>query len=207
MRSLRLAHQFLRDEGIQWLPVDPFVIAVRHRWGPEQVGYIAKQLNIEYNQLLRGREADVIYCDGRYAIIYNERIISRTRIRWTLTHEMGHIVLGHLADFPSTALGCVVEREALHTLEREADIFAAETLAPMTVLTSLNVRTAAQIRKLCSISYEAALLREREVQLYGNGKFHQATRVSIQELFEDYIVTRMAIDRVRREVAVGMADR
>ena len=48
-----------------------------------------------------GAEAktEVVRGGSDFLIVYDERIGYDKRIRWTIAHEIGHIVLGHLIDF------------------------------------------------------------------------------------------------------------
>lgn len=52
-------------------------------------------------------EGRTIRCreNGRYYMVYDDvSINSPDRISWTIMHEIGHIILGHLVDFNETAL-------------------------------------------------------------------------------------------------------
>ncbi len=71
--------------------------------------------------------------DGRFAriVVRKEQILSRQR--FTIAHELGHIVLGHHNEDES-------EKTTVHTLERhgnDANAFAAELLMPYPMLEML----------------------------------------------------------------------
>lgn len=87
----------------------------------------------------------------QYMIIYNAAVMVRQRIRWTIAHEIGHIVLGHIDGAYKGG-----DKEA------EANYFARELLAPLSVLDELGARTPAAISQTCDISSEAAELRSAD---------------------------------------------
>lgn len=79
-----------------------------------------------------------------------------TRQRFSVAHELGHIVL----HTPNEAT--VYNREISpgdDPIEREANIFASRLLAPLCVLHYLNLNSAAEIAEVCNISMTAAEIR------------------------------------------------
>lgn len=91
--------------------------------------------------------------DGLYICAINSRLCGLSRRKWTTAHEVGHILCGH-------ANG----RELPDSFEeREADRFAAELLAPLTVLHFCGVSSALEIERLCGISRQAARRRFDEL--------------------------------------------
>ena len=91
------------------------------------------------------------------------------RIRFTIAHELGHILLGHVGKYE------LVNREPSsedNLIEQAANIFASRLLAPACVLWGLNVSSAEQISKICDISIQAAEFRmQRLRELYRRNKF------------------------------------
>lgn len=79
-------------------------------------------------------------------ILYNDEIETQGRIRWTLAHELGHIVLGHLTQS--------------HVNEIEANCFASQLLLPSCILKELMKKGAdtsqSYIMKKFGLSKEAA---------------------------------------------------
>ena len=95
---------------------------------------------------------------GPYLTVFeDERVRSRERIRFSLMHELGHIVLGHLTDFEETALcrGGGLTDAQTRVLEKEADAFAGELLAPVAFFRYTNV-TREMLMLLCGLSGAAA---------------------------------------------------
>lgn len=111
-------------------------------------------------------KTEVIRGGSDFLIVYDERIGYDKRIRWTIAHEIGHIVLGHLIDFDKTALcrGGLTEKE-YKVLETEAHYFACELLSPKTIIRRFRhlMGDANGIAALCDISYEAAVIRMKEL--------------------------------------------
>lgn len=96
--------------------------------------------------------------DSIYVIAINENVHYQLRQRWSLAHELGHILLGHLEG----------ECDLSDKEERSADDFAAQLLAPLTVLHFCGVSSASEIAQLCRISEDAAQNRFRELQRLRN---------------------------------------
>ena len=81
--------------------------------------------------------------------------------RYTIMHEIGHIVLGHTeSDDRSDVDEYATER------------FAIGVLAPACVLWGIGVKTADEIAELCNISITSAKIREKRMrELYDRNKF------------------------------------
>lgn len=109
----------------------------------------------------------------RYRLAYDcERM--GPRMRWTLAHELGHIVLRHLEDFPETSIARKQSSVLLDILDKEADKFAGEILAPAPLLIGLaessHLHTKefyyALSRDLFGLSRQAAYYRARTIYRY-----------------------------------------
>lgn len=165
------AYELLADLGIDEFPIDPRTII---RCFPEWhlLGWLELKCNTgiddPYNLERDGAEAktQTVRGSGEYVIVYDERIESAQRIRWTLAHEIGHIVLGHLTCFEGTSLA----RSGLTTaeygvLEVEAHQFAAELLAPQTIVGQFDFRGNPKgISLICDISRDAAIKRLEQIR-------------------------------------------
>lgn len=113
--------------------------------------------------------------DGQSLILQDRPVIllapepPAARRRFTLAHELGHILLGHVGRYP------LVSREPSPTdtpIEQAANVFAARLLAPACVLWGCGVSSADEIAALCDISRAAAAYRWQRLQLlYRRGKF------------------------------------
>lgn len=91
------------------------------------------------------------------------------RLRFTVAHELGHILLGHVGMYE------LVNREPAPNddpIEQAANVFAIRLLAPACVLWGLNVTSAEQISQICDISLQAAQFRMQHLkELYRRNKF------------------------------------
>ena len=119
-----------------------------------------------------------------------------TRQRFSVAHELGHILL-HDVDRAT-----VFNREPSpddDPLEHEANIFASRLLAPLCVLQGIGVQSAAEIAEICNISITAAnvrwerlcKIRERDRDMRsrtGRGTFLMSPlERKVYENFFDYI--------------------
>lgn len=171
------AYRLLCELEIERLPVDPWKVAtslpnvhvckwtdLRDNCNDDDPLFIDKEGADAKTQHLRG-QAD-------YLVVYDDRVENYQRVRWTIAHEIGHIVLGHLVSFEATALcrGSLTEKD-YKVLEREADTFAVNLLAPMTIINRLpSIQTKADIMKLCNLSGEASDNCMEELRLLKSGK-------------------------------------
>lgn len=152
--------QALIDNNINCLPVD--IVQVVHNNG------IRLLKNSQANELRDG-EAGISVFDGTQWFIVYDDLLPIGRKRFTVAHELGHIVLGHplIAGFHARTTG-----DRVTQTESEANIFASRFLAPACVLWGLNVHTAADISRICEISLEAAGIRtKRMAELYKRNMF------------------------------------
>ena len=103
--------------------------------------------------------------NGKYYIVYDDvNVNSEARIAWTIMHEIGHIVLGHLTDFGETALDRGGLTKAKYgVLEVEAHYFAAEFLMPTALLKFFPDITVNEIILLFGVSEPAAKKKYKRV--------------------------------------------
>lgn len=124
--------------------------------------------------------------DGFSTIIQNNYIVFYdetkpvSRIRFTIAHEIGHIVLKHLLYQNIACRHFVTDwnaegAAAPNPLETAANIFASRLLAPACVLWKLNIHSAEEIETLCGLSRQAAQIRaQRMERLYLLNRFNQS---------------------------------
>lgn len=154
--SRDLAWRVLINENVRELPV--------------MVGKLCKQMGIQVRYYTPEDKNDgfstVIMGD---AWIFVSDQTSTERQRFTVAHELGHILLGHVGQYE------LVNREPSqkdNPIEQAANVFASRLLAPACVLWALNTRTTEEISKLCQISRQAAAYRaERMKILYDRNRF------------------------------------
>lgn len=125
-------------------------------------------IKLHYYKPTDGGDGMSLFIDGK-PHIYVSSEVSPERRRFTIAHELGHIVLGHIGKYE------LVNREPSpgdNPIEQAANVFASRLLAPACVLWGCNVRTVEQIQKLCQISRTAAEYRlQRLNELYSRNRF------------------------------------
>lgn len=140
----------------------------------------------------------------QYVIFYDNTQLP-ARIRFTLAHELGHIILE--SGFSETASGIVYttrnnEPNKKDTPEETAaNMFAARLLAPSCVLHELKLFTVEEIMQYCNVSETAAefklermlLLESRDkrfIKERGRGCFYLSPlERQVKKQFEEYINT------------------
>ena len=156
------AYQILCRLEVNSLPVDPWKIAA-HFSNINILKWTELKENLNQDDPLHidaeGADAKTKHRRGdtEYLVVYDDREANYRRVRWTIAHEIAHIMLGHLLEFEATALsrGSLTEKD-YHTLEREADCFAANLLAPMTIIRRISRLTKKnELMEICDLSETA----------------------------------------------------
>ncbi|MBU5627396.1 ImmA/IrrE family metallo-endopeptidase [Oscillibacter sp. MSJ-2] len=123
---------------------------------------------------------------GQLMVFFNDRY-SHHRIRFTVAHEYGHILLGHMGHIvcPHGALLSSPDPKK----ERDANVFASRLLAPACVLWGCGAQTAEEIAQLCDISKDAAQVRAQRMQLLRrrNAWLRSPLERSVFTQFQPYI--------------------
>lgn len=165
------AWRILLDCHIDQLPVDLNVVC--KVLGVRAVSYkVTKELIAErgLSGIVEKSDGLTFYAKDTPVILYNESCVMG-RIRFTVAHELGHIILGHVSPGSVTT----VNREPSpgdDPHETAANQFAARLLAPACVLWGLGLHTPEEIAKACHISNQAARFRANRMQvLYARNKF------------------------------------
>ena len=137
---------------------------------PINIVALCKQLGIEVKYYIPSDDSDgeCTIAEGVPYILVNKNC-STQRKRFTVTHELGHVLLGHVGKYQ------LVNREPSPTdnaIEQEANVFASRLLAPACVLWGCKVKTPDDIVQLCDISKQSAEYRmNRMNELYTRNKF------------------------------------
>ena len=130
-----------------------------------------------------------------FLLVYDDRIGSEYRIRWTIAHELGHIFLGHFTQFDITAVVRGETGTRVHSslsdneygvLEVEAHYFAAAFLVPAAVVKKIPCcQTVQGIMDVCSISEDAAIRRLNELRQLPYANYE--TEAILNRNFYNYI--------------------
>lgn len=151
-----------------------------------------------------GFEKNIINNDGFSTIVRGEKYIFYNdncvvgRQRFTVGHELGHFVMGHVQEGTATYRNKEPNRyDSL--IEQEANIIASRILAPACVLWGIGVKTPEQIQEICGISKQAAIWRmyrleklyareEVFLKTYGHSCFLQSKlEKKVYKQFKDFI--------------------
>lgn len=184
------AWQFILKMKINKLPVNSWNVA-------EQCGYkvlkyeeLAQIIDktIEYIIDMYDNDGFVFWSGAEqcFVICYNSNL-HNSIYRWTIMHEVAHVVLGHIS--PSTPALKRIRQVEHPRLEREADGFARRVLCPSIVLHDCKATEIADIMNLCGISREAALYRSNYIkQLEARNKWRiDPLERKVESQFEKFI--------------------
>lgn len=111
------------------------------------------------------------FMNTKYLILVNSRRLA-ARQRFTIAHEIGHIVLNHVDKNQYTPLfkHDKIQVEDKFELHRDADIFASELLMPTSHLLKLVKQGKAKdIKKLCAfyqVSKQAMEIKLEEIKKF-----------------------------------------
>lgn len=165
------AWRLLLDCNIDRLPVDLNTICRRLKIRVMAYGRSETLIQrVNLGEAVRSTDGLTFYMHKTPVILFDETTIPQ-RVRFTVAHEVGHIVLGHTKPGDITH----VNREPQSgdaPEETAANQFAARLLAPACVLWGLDVHTPEDIMELCHISRQAAQFRAgRMKELYRRDRF------------------------------------
>ena len=109
-----------------------------------------------------------------YYIFYNDQC-SPQRARFTIAHELGHILRGDVGTRPTCRNREPTDQD--NDMETQANIISSRLLAPACVLWALDIHSAYDIATLCDVSLESAKWRSKRMNLlYDREKEFIATR-------------------------------
>lgn len=197
--------RLILDMGITKLPVS--ISSVLKKLCIELYTYQENQETIKrlrLESLTTTSDGFTIVLNDRYIIFYDDTQLP-ARIRFTLAHELGHIILE--SGFSRTTSGVLYTTRNKEPDKKDnpeetaANMFAARLLAPSCVLHELKLFTTEDIMQYCAISKIAAefklermlLLEERNERFLrerGRSCFYLSPlERQVKAQFEDYIKT------------------
>lgn len=165
------AYKFLLECGYSRFPISPYDVldelgdyVVCLPW-TEAKKVMKSEDPFHLRQLQAEGRTIRVRTNGMYYIVYDDVTVnSPDRISWTIMHEIGHIILGHLVEFSETALNRGGMTSAQYgVLEVEAHYFAAEFLMPTAILKYFKGITVDEIALLFGVSDEAAEKKYKRV--------------------------------------------
>ncbi len=156
--------EFLEQYNISSYPVEPLDIIRHEDYGLLPYSSLMQEYNCSLTTVcccMLSIDGLTIWEDGNYSIAYNDLAGSSERIRFTLMHELGHIYLHHLLDFEKTTLLRTTDISSYENrvLENEANAFARNVLAPVSMVLRLNDKVPENVSTKFGITYKAAKTR------------------------------------------------
>lgn len=158
-----MAWKILLECGIDALPVRPSVICDHYGWVLADYHTGASSIALLGLEELTKQTDGFCAVTKSHAYIFFDSTLPAGRQRFTIAHEVGHLVLGHVTPGGVTT----VNREPTpgdNPIERQANQFAARLLAPACVLHELGVVTPEAIQQACGLSRQAATYRADRMQ-------------------------------------------
>ncbi len=147
---------FLLGQGVSALPISPGAAARQSGWEVSCYAAFAARIHKDVAHLKAVYDNDgfVFWSEKKksYVLCYDDNAPAN-EIRWTLTHEIGHIVLSHVS--PSCP---ILARNGIGNVfyEMEADNFALRVLCPACILQECRVDTLDSIVNMCGIPCSCA---------------------------------------------------
>lgn len=131
------------DEDIDY-PLDFKELCRKKGWGIEEYTWFNKEF------MDVSEDGFSTYKNGKYTIYYNSGQNPK-RIRFTFAHEIGHIVLYHhlKTQIPLLARNGIIENDCL---EKEANCFARNLLAPAYLVRNLNKNNIDSLSEIFNVS-------------------------------------------------------
>ena len=114
-----------------------------------------------------------------YLIVYDERVDNSQRIRWTLAHEIGHIVMGHLVDFSCNCFKPPwLDQGGVEYWKSRSSLVCFRLARPKTIIRRFDFNDDEQgIALICDISKDAAERRQKEIKRMDFGYYSTENRI------------------------------
>ena len=168
-RATRIAQEFLLRDNIISFPINPFIIIEKHKWGLITYAELAQKNCIHITRIVKAFQSEdgfTMYDGVNYTIAYNDTVRSKGRIKFTLMHEIGHIMLNHLVDYKETILmRNSLSDEKYNILEKETNAFARNILSPVILVDELRLKSKEDIVYYFNVSETAASTRLKCITL------------------------------------------
>lgn len=188
--AVKAATAFLQELNVTSLPIEPEQLIRNCGWHLMRYSHILgntpEPMTLDaLNRQLHSSDAVTICSHERVLILYNDTGHTPERIRFTLCHEIGHLILEHFAEFNIGALSPAEKAN----LEVEANVFAACLMAPVGVVKLLREPLVDSYRHIFGMSLQSWKQRidtlSRDVAILDDSEIKQQ-----QSAFYDFMYGR-----------------
>lgn len=167
------AWQTLVDFRVNSLPVSLSIIANQLSIPVAAYPHAASVIeSLNLQRLSRQASGMALLVDGQWMICFDPATVPAGRVRFTIAHELGHILQGHKPEALSDRAAILsrintgdFQAHQRDPQERAADIYAVRLLAPACVLHALGAYTPEAIMQLCGLSRRAAEIRAERMSV------------------------------------------
>lgn len=119
--------------------------------------------------------------------------LENNRVRWSIAHELGHIVLGHHFNKRTRLFRNSLSNKEYNQFEEEADMFASYILVPYIILSYQNIKNKHDISNICKISPTAARYRYNDFIIWLRRKRIEEYDKEIFRLYNASVVNQKSI--------------
>ncbi len=137
------------------MPINLEKLIQNNGWFLASFSEVRKYGNFDYS-VFKDNLGITIFIKDKCLILFDDNVSEGTK-RFTIAHEMGHIVLNHKDN-------TINQR----TRETQASMFAARLLMPMCVLNECKVKSVKEIQNMCAVSFTAASYRYDRLEMLRN---------------------------------------
>lgn len=166
---------FIIKNKISELPINLEQIIYKNGWFLISYTDAKKHLKFIDKTYYLNNSGFTLFLNNQYYIFIDDSLLIQGQ-RFTIAHEIGHIVLSHF----------IFDSE---TREKQANMFAARLLMPMCVLHECNVKSPSEIAGICDVSGVAAKYRfDRLEILRVRNKFYTNNKeILLYKAFKKFI--------------------
>lgn len=126
--------------------------------------------------------------NNRYLILCNQSTTSNTfgRQRWTLGHEIGHIVCNHhiISAYEKLSENSLLHNTINSEYELEADYFAATLLSPFPLFKILGIKSTTDVQNTFGLSCEASIYRYKQYLKWLKSRYKTAWENDMIKLYK-----------------------
>ncbi len=143
--AVRYACSVLQDYGVSRLPVDPLEVAGLAGISTLPLSEVMQNPSwLPWNlPAALGMTDAITIAYPSFFVIYRDEVRDPGRLRWAISHELGHLFMNHFRDYPDQMSPGF---SADSGLEAEADIFARNLLAPVPLVDVIRYNRPRQAR-------------------------------------------------------------